>query len=69
MKNELQIKPLRKYEVEYGEGIAEVFTADTMLREEDGSIIFQRTGNVIRVYTPYAGVRVVIVTPADDDEA
>jgi hypothetical protein len=69
MNNEVRIKPLLKYEVRfYGEQPSETFTADTMVREEDGSIVFHRTGNVIRIYLRDCGASSVIVTPVDDDE-
>lgn len=70
--NKLQIKPLREYEVfltkwENGEHleVSDKFTADTMLRDED-SIIFFRTGNVIRVYM-HPLPNKIIVTPVDDE--
>jgi hypothetical protein len=68
MNNDLKIKPLLEYEVEFGDGGAETFTADSMVRDgETGDVLFYRTGNLIRVYTEHAGVRVIVVTPADDD--
>jgi hypothetical protein len=72
MSNELQIKPLLKYEVHYrsfGPGGAElhvdVFTADT-LEVEDHVTSFYRTGNLIRQY--YTVLEKTIITPVDSDE-
>jgi hypothetical protein len=72
MSNELQIKPLLKYEVHYrSHGVdgtelhVDVFTADEV-KVEGFITSFYRTGNLIRQY--YTNLEKTIITPVDSDE-
>jgi hypothetical protein len=65
MINRIRIKDLLQYEVETSNGQIHTFTADEMIRD-DNDVMFYRTGNLIRVFTPFAGVRHIVVTPVDD---
>lgn len=74
IKNERQIRPLRKYEVftrqytlDGHEEQSETFTADDMVRDED-SLIFYSTGNPIRFYVGQPLPHKIIVTPVEDAE-
>jgi hypothetical protein len=69
MNNQVKIKPLMKYElffdnVDHREN--EVFTADGYVQDEN-SLIFYRTGNIIRQYF-YPFPAKIVVTPVDDAE-
>lgn len=70
MKNETRIKPLLEYTVVRNvytpEGLREVedtFTGDHFVRDEQ-SVVFYRTGNVVRVYLNSPDR--IIVTPVDE---
>lgn len=68
MKNEVRIKPLLKYVVEYVDDmgkVVEAFTGDGY-EVRDGRTVFHRTGNTVREYqVPLIRIE---VTPVDDDE-
>lgn len=65
MKNEIQIKPLLKFELSFYDDDIDVFTADQYLQDEN-SLIFYRTGNVIRQY--FVMPNKMIVSPVDNAE-
>lgn len=68
MENKLQIKPLMEYKLVFDndpERGDETFTGDQYLQDEN-SLIFYRTGNIIRQYF-YPFPSKIIVTPADAD--
>ncbi len=64
MKNELQIKPLRKFTVSTDDGEIDVFTGDEYYTDGP-NVIFLRTGNKIREY--FGGALKVVTTPVEDD--
>jgi len=68
MNNELKIKPLLEYRVEWGNGTHIKFTADS--HSDDGEkLTFFRTGNVIReIYHKNDPVTQLIVTPVEQGE-
>lgn len=72
MKNELRVRPLLKYEVEYTVSInqsdvlhKDTFTADD--QEYDGRrTMFYRTGNIVREY--HVPLTKIIISPVDDED-
>lgn len=62
MANELQIKPLLRYEVFLRDSTIDVFTADCHVTDDEITK-FYRTGNVIREY--HGVIDKVMVTPAN----
>jgi hypothetical protein len=69
MMNEVRIKPLLQYEVtfNYADRPPHTFTADSFVND-DGTYIFYRTSNVIRIYPPQAEIIGITVTPVDDEQ-
>lgn len=73
MNNELQILPLRKFEVTYVVSINqtdveknETFTADYHVVIDHSRNVFYRTGNIIREYQ--VPMIKIVVTPVDEAE-
>jgi hypothetical protein len=75
MENSLKIKPLMRYELTFevynpmGEQDkeTEAFTADEMVHDED-TLVFSRTGNVIRKYIRKLPYKIIVTPVVEIDE-